>query len=179
MAGAIVDLASKHWVFDWRGNPSPNNQWWIVPYLRDTAPGVNGFFGIETSLNNGALFGMGQGLQWVFAALSVVALVGIIVWMFKLDGLHDGWLTVALGLICAGIIGNLVDRLGIDKLPGTLARDQYAVRDWILFKFGSFTWPNFNLADSYLVIGAVMLMGHAIFVDDNRDAEENADRARP
>lgn len=149
--GAAADLLSKYWVFQWRGNPAPDREWWIIP----------GFFGIETSLNNGALFGIGQGFQLVFAALSVAAMAGILYWLLFHDGLQDGWLTVALGLVCAGIIGNLYDRLGWGKLPGTPETFQNAVRDWILFRFGQFTWPNFNLADSFLVCGAGLMVVHA------------------
>ncbi|MCA9174905.1 MAG: signal peptidase II [Planctomycetales bacterium] len=156
---AASDLISKHLVFRWRGNPIQHNEWWIV----------EGFFGVETSLNNGALFGMGQGLQYVFAAMSLVALSGICWWLFRVNGLDDRWLTVALALVSGGIIGNLVDRLGLDKLADTPPGYQHAVRDWILFRFGDFTWPNFNLADSYLVCGAIMLMGHALWLDRHED----------
>lgn len=172
LGGAYLDLHSKHLIFAWRGNPVRDNEWWII----------EGFFGIETSLNNGALFGMGQGYQLVFAFTSLIALAGIIFWLFRLGGLADRLLTFALGLVSAGIIGNFVDRVGLDKLPGTRAEDQHAVRDWILFRFGSYTWPNFNLADSFLVVGASLLLVHAIWFDQIDGAAkgtpgQNADSA--
>ena len=47
VAGCGLDLLTKHWVFQWRGLPRENNEWWIL----------KGYFGIETALNTGALFG--------------------------------------------------------------------------------------------------------------------------
>lgn len=146
--GFTVDILTKHWVFLWRGNPAPEHEWWIIePY-----------FGIETSLNDGALFGMGQGFTWVFIALSICAAVGITIWAARGSGGPERLLTFAQGLITGGILGNLIDRLGFDKLPDTPAPYRDAVRDWILFRYGSYTWPNFNIADSLLVCGAAALM---------------------
>ena len=79
----------------------------------------NGVFGFQTSLNEGALFGMGQGLWPLFAALSVGAAVGIVVWLFPAGAARDWLLTIALALVTAGILGNLYDRLG---LPGWSGR---------------------------------------------------------
>src|SRR5687767_7034143 len=49
--GCAVDLLTKEAVFRWRGLPRANNPWWLI----------DGRFGIETSVNPGALFGMGAG----------------------------------------------------------------------------------------------------------------------
>jgi signal peptidase II len=74
-----------------------------------------------------------------------------------------------MGLISAGIIGNLYDRLAFHQLrwlddgfhqPETPI---YAVRDWILVMIGTYHWPNFNLADSYLVCGVILLAIYAFF----------------
>jgi signal peptidase II len=49
--GVAVDLATKRWIFDWLGTPVGSTYWlW------------NNVFGFQTSLNEGALFGMGQGM---------------------------------------------------------------------------------------------------------------------
>ena len=133
---------------------------------------VEGRFGIETSVNPGALFGMGAGGWPLFASLSVVALVGIIVWLFVYRAALDRWITVALGLISGGILGNLYDRLGLWDTSGLPPELQHGVRDWILFvwpeiKLKIFNpWPNFNIADSLLVTGAIMLVVHAMIWRD-------------
>jgi len=173
--GCAADLITKHVVFRWlgihhgfliddvaavarwRGDPKLNHEW----FLWDKR------FGFQTSLNEGALFGMGAGWWWLFAAFSVVALVGIVTWLFVYKAAHDRWLAVALAFVTAGILGNLYDRLGLWDTTGVDPRFQHGVRDWILFVWKESglrifdPWPNFNIADSLLVTGAIMLALHA------------------
>jgi len=119
---------------------------------------------LETNLNEGALFGMGQGMGMLFAGVSVVAIAGILAMMARRSTRGDGWLVVALGLIVGGILGNLYDRLGLPGLRWHAPlerRDELvlAVRDWIHVVIpGVIDWPIFNLADAWLVIGAGLLL---------------------
>jgi signal peptidase II len=165
LAGAGLDLFSKQAMFRWRGLPRANNEWWIVePY-----------FGIETSVNRGALFGMGAGYWWLFASLSVLALLGILTWLFAFRAARDRWITVALGLVSGGIVGNLYDRLGLWDARGLPPEYHHGVRDWILWRYGEYTWPNFNIADSLLVTGAIMLVVHSlIWRDESQDEKPPA-----
>ncbi|MBL8814541.1 MAG: signal peptidase II, partial [Planctomyces sp.] len=114
------------------------------------------------SLNEGALWGMGQGFAPVFALLSVIALVGIVYWLFFKGAAQSAWLTTALGLVTGGTLGNLYDRLALHGVafPNRTEPAQ-AVRDFLHFIIGSFDWPIFNLADSFLVIGAMMMMAQS------------------
>lgn len=152
VAGTAADLLSKQLVFAWRGLPQELPEpWWLVePYI-----------GIETAVNQGALFGLGQGKGWLFAILSIVASIGICIWLFVFKASMSRWLTVAMGLVMGGIFGNLYDRLAIPNMP-----DEFrgGVRDWILFKYQDYVWPNFNIADSLLVVGAIMLAIHSVFL---------------
>jgi signal peptidase II len=158
-SGCLADLLSKHWVFQWLGLPRSHSPWWVwEPYV-----------GIETTVNTGALFGMGAGNGRYFALLSILAAVGVVGWLFLGGAARDRWLTVALGAVTAGILGNLYDRLGLWVEPGIPTEWHSGVRDWILLRYGSFTWPNFNIADSLLVCGAGMLMWHAF--GDSRQRE--------
>ena len=140
-------------------------------------------FGFQTSLNPGALFGMGQGLTLLFAALSVGAAVGIFVWLFPVGAARDWLLTIALGFVTAGILGNLYDRLGLPGLvwpagyPGQEPDSAvYAVRDFILVMIGDWPWPTFNVADSSLVFGAALLMWHALFAKIEGEGQQVEDR---
>jgi signal peptidase II len=163
-----ADLATKSWMFSHLDLPPYGRTWWLW----------EGVFGFQTNLNEGALFGMGQGWWPLFAALSVVAAVGIVVWLFAFRAAHDWLLTVALAFVTAGILGNLYDRLG---MPGLVWRDAsfghvpnetvHAVRDFILMMFGNWAWPTYNLADSSLVCGAVLLVCHAIFAQREVEKE--------
>jgi len=149
-AGVAADLTTKSWVFHWLGMPGPRNTYWIW----------HDRIGLQTSLNKGALFGIGQGGVPLFVVLSVLAGLGILYWLFRGGAARDRLLTVALACIMAGILGNLYDRLG---LPGLIDEGKvvHAVRDWILVMIFGHPWPNFNIADSMLVCGAILMIWHA------------------
>ena len=166
VGGCALDLATKSWIFDRLGSPLvqqglPSPPIWLV----------DGVFGFQTSLNEGALFGIGQGQVGAFTLLSVVAGVGILFWVTFAQAWRDLHLTAALGLVMAGILGNLYDRLGLHALTWrggvrnhSAGDPVYAVRDWLHFKIDAigFDWPIFNLADSFLVCGAILLIWHAM-----------------
>jgi signal peptidase II len=152
----IGDLWTKNWIFGRLGMPGTSEVLWVW----------EGMFGFQTALNEGALFGMGQGFVLGFAVLSFAMLAGIVIWL--LGPFYKNWfLVVVMGLISGGISGNLYDRLGLHQLrwldDGLHVADTpvYAVRDWLLVMIGTYHWPNFNFADSYLVIGVILL---AVFV---------------
>jgi signal peptidase II len=166
IVGCAIDWATKYWIFSWLGMPGADGKtWWIWPQV----------LGFQTSLNQGALFGMAQGMVPLLAAASIIALLGILYWLFVHGAAQDWLLTVALGSISAGILGNLYDRLG---LPGLVWQDSgqrvYAVRDWIRFSIGNYTWPNFNVADSLLVCGALLLIGHAFLLKPAQQVQKPA-----
>lgn len=168
--GCGIDLATKSWIFEWIGMPGHP--------LRDDVWLWRGVFSLTTSLNPGALFGLGQGFHTAFAALSVLAAILILYWLFYVGAARDRVLTFTLALIMAGIAGNLYDRLG---LPGLRSGDErvYAVRDWLHFKIdGLIDWPVFNVADSLLVCGAIILFWHVWSsqrsdANDQRSADES------
>ena len=140
--GAVLDLLTKWLAFTRIGLPPAKHVLW---------PGV---FSLTTSFNRGALWGLGGGFpnaNFLFAGLSIVAGALIVYWLFGHGAGKDRLLTMALGLIMAGTIGNCYDRLFWGQ-----------VRDWIYFEL--INWPIFNLADSMLVCGACVLMAQAIFV---------------
>jgi signal peptidase II len=153
IGGALTDIWTKDWIFGWLGLPEQSPPFWIV----------EGFFGFETTVNPGALGGFGAGWGIAFASLAFVAIVGILVWLSRYRGIESRWLLVALGCVMAGILGNLYDRLGFWNPPPEIPQWKSSVRDWILFRVGDFTWPNFNIADSLLVCGAIMLALHSFF----------------
>lgn len=172
--GCLVDLLTKHWAFEKLGMPG-GRPWWLW----------QGVFGFQTSLNEGALFGMGQGFVPLFAVLSIVAAVAILFWLFVAGAARDWILTVALGLVMAGTFGNLYDRLGLHDLRWNFANrlhevgdPVYAVRDWILVMIGRWPWPTFNIADSMLVCGAALLILHAIWTPRPQPASTASDGAR-
>lgn len=156
LGGCAVDLVTKAWVFSWPELAEGRVYWLWPPHV-----------GFQLSLNQGALFGMGQGGTWLFALLGVLAACAIPAWLFYWRAANDRWLTAALGAVMGGLLGNLYDRLGlaVHLWPGqadVAGQPVYAVRDWILWQWNDhWRWPNFNIADSLLVCGAIALVLHA------------------
>jgi len=166
--GCLLDLATKQWIFDRLGLPGEKPTLWLWEDI----------FGFQISLNEGALFGLGPGRVVLFATLSILVVPVIIYWLFVARAARDLLLTIALGLVTAGILGNLYDRLGLPGLVWNYATELhavgdpvYAVRDWIRVMIGSFHWPNFNVADSMLVCGAILLVWHAFRQETGREAD--------
>jgi len=163
VVGCAVDLYTKFAVLAWRGMESEKPDYRIV----------ENYVGIQVALNEGALFGMGKGYGMLFAGLSVLAIGGICYWLFYRKAARNWFLTVSLGSVAGGILGNLYDRLGFWSPPGKPGEFRDEVRDWILLRWGdpAYTWPNFNIADCLLVCGAAMLMIYALLA---REPEEPA-----
>ena len=122
---------------------------------------------------------LGSGYSWLFASVSVLAVVGLMTWLFFFKAAFDRWLTFALEMICGGILGNFYDRVGLGWRPEYLDSVKTNVRDWIHFRVEGAPfldpWPNFNIADSLLVCGAIMLFIHAFFGPQAGNASQDSD----
>jgi signal peptidase II len=157
LIGCAADLLTKAWFFS-LPRLRAGEILWLWP----------GHVGIQLSWNEGALFGMGQGKVWWFAALSLIAAIAIPAWLFWFRAARDSWLTVAMGCVMSGVLGNLFDRLALhgEVWPPVYPRAgeaAHAVRDWILWQASDrWRWPNFNIADSLLVVGVAILLLHAL-----------------
>ena len=108
---------------------------------------LDGFLRITHSRNSGAARGLLQNVgPYPFVVLTGVALLLIGSFWRRIDP-HDRLSAVALGLIIAGAIGNLLDRVV-----------RHEVIDWAQFNLGLFIFPDFNVADSAIVIGVALLL---------------------
>ena len=135
MAGGLaLDLWTKKAVFDWLEH-------------QDSVYIINGFLQFVRALNNGAAFGMFAGKPYFLTAVSVIASVVILVG-FLLSGRQPKLIHIALGLLAAGVCGNLYDRIFNDGL----------VRDFIDVYYRNYHWPAFNVADALLCIGAGLMI---------------------
>ena len=172
VVGCTLDLWSKHVVFNARGF-TPDDYYFFPPDA-ETYWIIDGYFALQVWVNQGALFGVGQGQSLLFAIVSIVAMLGIFYWLTKGTAIQSRWLVVALGLIVGGIIGNLYDRLGLWH-SGIETHENYVngVRDFILIQAGDdLRWPNLNIADMLLVTGAIMLVIHSLFMAESKDDPE-------
>lgn len=164
-----VDLISKEVAFRHFGGPFRAGGWILDGWLK---------FEFHTSLNQGALWGMGQGGAPYFAVLSIVAFLGINYWLFVRGAAQSLWLTVSMGLISGGTIGNLYDRLAWhgECLPGQSVPVR-AVRDFLHFQLGPLDWAIFNFADVFLVVGSCMLVLQSLFFPGQESARPAASPA--
>jgi lipoprotein signal peptidase len=165
-SGLVLDQVAKYGVFRWLYNDGRgdrreyvSNVFEVVTnFTRETGGGLLRTWGGEQMpvVNHGALFsflneGAHIGLaNALFAAISVAAAVAIVWWSSRPSARRELGLSAALGLILAGTLGNLYDRLVFG-----------GVRDFLHLHYYTREWPVFNLADCCLVCGAVLLLGQA------------------
>jgi signal peptidase II len=121
----------------------------VVSYLDPARPVrlFGGAFTLRLIRNPGAAFSLGERFTFVFALLSASVLLFVILKLTPRLG-HPGW-AVALGLLCAGVAGNLTDRLF--RAPGFLHGH---VVDFLQLP----KWPVFNVADMCITSAAVLIM---------------------
>jgi len=125
-------------------------KWWILTSVM-TPPrriSVTGILDLVLVYNRGVSFGLlGGAPSWATAALIVFALLlamALCIWMWRADSLLLG---TALGFVVGGALGNVIDRF----LHG-------AVVDFLDFHAAGYHWPAFNVADSAITIGVVILI---------------------
>ena len=101
--------------------------------------------------NPGAAFSMATGMTWLLTVVAVAVVIGVI----KIGRtLRSPWWALGLGLVLGGALGNLIDRFF--RAPGPF---QGHVVDFVSVGW----WPVFNVADSSIVCGAILLVALSLF----------------
>ncbi len=137
VAAAILafDQASKWIILDWVMDPP-------------RAIEVTGFFNLVMVWNRGVSFGLLSNDSalgpWLLSGVALAISAGLTIWMYR--AAHR-LLAVSLGLVIGGAVGNVIDRVRFG-----------AVADFLDFHVAGFHWPAFNVADSAIVIGVVLIM---------------------
>lgn len=166
VVGVAADLWVKNWTFpdgvtaeaaaghELAGRfPAPFSSQTLIPKVLD----------LTTTVNPGAVFGLGKGWLPYFLVFSVLAL-GLIVWVFATSRRSHWVVHIALGLILAGALGNMYDRAVF-----------HGVRDMFRFRVWWYPWI-FNVADALLCVGVPVLMLRWLFMGEPRKAvEEQSD----
>ncbi len=135
-------------------------------------------FNLTLAYNRGAAFSFlanQDGWQVLFFTTisSVVSLV-LLWWLYTLNAKKDWWLSISLSLILSGAMGNLYDRITLEK-----------VVDFLDFYYDSYHFPAFNVADSVIFLGAAMMLYDSFVLEpkkhkdnkrtDNKSAESSDD----
>lgn len=111
---------------------------------------IPGFFRLSYATNRGVAFSLFADSQfdirWILAGISLVAALFVFSY-FRRAPSGKPWLNVSLALLLAGIVGNMIDRIRLGEVVDFIElhwRDLYS-------------WPTFNIADSAICVGAVLL----------------------
>lgn len=125
---------------------------------------IDSFFQLTYARNAGGAFGLfNQAARaWRLPFFLVVSCVAVVVLLLFVLRVRPGqwWLLLALGSILGGALGNLIDRM----LSGE-------VTDFLDLYWGSYHWPTFNVADSCITVGMVILLVYSLLVRDDADVE--------
>ena len=134
-------------------------KWLAVVYLEGepSLPLWRDVFHFTFTTNRGAAWGMLSDHRWVFMIFSTVAIIGLSIYLFRFCP-KKKFVQVALAMIIGGGIGNMIDRLLLGYVIDFL--------DFTLIDF-----PVFNVADSFVTVGAFMLIGY-LLVDMIRDIKK-------
>jgi signal peptidase II len=174
LLGLTLDQASKYAVFAWLADKPADAQtrpYTFVLFRTVADPDIKGFALVAAQrvdgayVNPGALFGIRMGMSPqssnnFFAVVSLLAAVGIVIWSYQRSTARDRLLCAALGLILAGTLGNLYDRVVFQ-----------GVRDFLHWNY-LYDWPVFNIADCCLVIGAALMLLQAFVLRSAPSAQK-------
>lgn len=110
-------------------------------------PIVEGFFNLVHIRNKGVAFGLfaKESVSWALPYLNILILIGLALYLLKVGPTNTPGL-VSYALILGGAFGNLIDRLRFGE-----------VVDFLDFYIGQYHWPAFNVADSAVSIGVIIL----------------------
>jgi len=169
--GLFADVSSKSWAIKTIGDPGP-----IIakdPNAKPLEPIVliaPNYLVLSTWYNPGAIWGIGANRTVFLVATSVIAL-GFLFYLFVSTRANQHLGHIALGMLFAGALGNLYDRIFNNGM----------VRDFIVVNLGfrpANPWPTFNIADALLCIGVALLL-ISLYRSQKRTAASSRDTSQP
>ena len=135
----FLDQLSKEWVFALLAeHPSSKIE-------------VTSFLNLVMVWNRGISFGLFSEAGYGHIVFSILGLVITAILLIWLKNAQNGLLVTALSLVIGGAVGNIIDRVRL-----------HAVADFLDFYIGGWHWPAFNLADSAICIGVLLLCSENI-----------------
>ena len=142
------------------------NKWWFIDIYELPSKGVVEIwpiFDVVMVWNRGVSFSFLEATsdfgRWALVALNVI-IVGVLIYWLK--GAKTKWVAISIGLVIGGALGNIYDRVKFG-----------AVADFFQFHWDSWYFAVFNVADSFIFVGAVLLIINSTFgADANADNKE-------
>ncbi|HUR16294.1 MAG TPA: signal peptidase II [Candidatus Limnocylindrales bacterium] len=125
-----------------------------APGLAEPTPIIDGIVRIAKTYNTGGIFGFFGDSAVVLALASTVVIALIVIYQWR-EGVRGPWqLTVALGLLLGGALGNFIDRIRLQ-----------AVVDFVDMGLGDWRWYTFNVADAAISMALLLLIVMSVFGD--------------
>lgn len=148
----VADQATKQWMLDLVFEP---------PRRLEVVPGLD----LVPVWNRGVSFGLfdsdSAALPYLLAGVSIAVATGLAVWLHRAATRR---LRIALALVIGGALGNVVDRFRFG-----------AVVDFIDVHWGAWHWPAFNVADSAITIGVLLVVLDSLIEPDGRAKEDHGE----
>ena len=119
---------------------------------------IDGFFYLTYTVNTGAAWSFLSEVSWAQTFFKVLTVFSLVLFVFLYAYAFKNkysWMKYSLAFVVGGTIGNFIDRLSFG-----------GVTDFLSFVFGEYNFPVFNLADTFLVVGVIMLIIHFLFLDE-------------
>ena len=139
-------------------------KWWIVTEVMNPPRFIPVFqsFNLVMGWNRSVSFGIFDSAspsnQWLLICLALIIVAILLVWLKRAN---SRLISVALGMIIGGALGNVMDRIHYG-----------AVADFLDFYIGEFHWPAFNVADAGITIGVIILVLESLFVGSETDKND-------
>jgi len=126
--------------------------------LHESVPIIQNFFHFTYITNDGMAFGINFPFGYfIFTTVSILLTVFLFWYLWSVRN-HSIIIRLGIGLIIAGAIGNLIDRIFLGE-----------VIDFLDFMIGDFHWYVFNLADSYVTVGMGLVLFDSIVLEKKRE----------
>jgi signal peptidase II len=136
--------------------------------IGESIPVLGNFFKLTFVLNPGGVFGSKLGSQNFYTLISILAIIAVS-WLFFKTRRSETWLKIGLCTVLGGAVGNLIDRFRFGEVVDFLDFDFFNINlppsKILFFNFPGFSlerWPVFNLADSFVLIGMVLIVIHLL-----------------
>lgn len=157
--GLVLDLWTKSYMQELTG---------LVPERPhgDRIEVIEGFLAWEGTWNPGVTFGLAPGKTEIILILTALATVALFIWLLFTRS-RSRLLHIGLGMILSGAIGNFYDRREWGKV-----RD--FVLNYVVIGGEEYKWPNYNVADAFIVVGVIFVIWDSLFGYGAKEAKQKA-----
>ena len=121
---------------------------------------IPGFFNLYYTRNSGGAFGLFPNMAPFLLIVGIIAVV-VLMLVFRRFRYEDKRLRLALALLISGAVGNIIDRVRLGS-----------VTDFLQLYISRFYWPSFNVADTSVVVGAVLLLLYTFTHREKKETKE-------